>query len=453
MAVARVALLLFVLSGTAFADSFEFLAFAPPGKPWVKESQGDGRIIYTRKAAQGIGIIVLIPSVTPIGTPVEEFETFWRANVTRLDNVGAPIPQSKPARDLTMVWGAAQVEIAGAKTDIQVVMFVGRGSVLGTVTMTSTADAVRDVAAFNASVKILDENRPKADQPAPAAPTPTAPTRAAEPVPKAGELAVTFTAPPGYTVKNENGGVWMIPEKLTRATGCAYGIAPPRASTGSLEKDADAALKQLPAGWEAVGESEKHHGVGPSGWPYWFKSVNTRMTGKPAVSSMMVLALPAPNQQTTILWGFGTTMDCIPDDTSFAQVFHSLEPKGWTSDGGKALRTGLQAGWRFTTSSSTYGMMQYAFYPNGRYQFAMGTSSVIGYYEYTYAGVGDGAWKLEGDVLTITRDKDKRVQKYRVRYYTTYIAASWREAIALYDDTTSPPSALVYYKILDEKPR
>lgn len=450
------------LGGTAFADAFEFLAFTPPGKPWVKNVQDDGRIIYSRNAAHGVGIILLIPSITPIGTPAEEFQTFWRAHVTPINKAPVPAkPQERAARDLTMVWGATVVDIAGAKTDVQVVMFVGRGSVLGTVTMTSGADAIRDVAAFNASVKVLDANRPIAHKPekAPAKPPekPAQPVRPAlSPAPvapvapaAAADVAVTYQTPPGYTTKKDSSWVWFIPTTVSKETACVYGIGPPRATLGSLEKDAHAALDKLPSGWQRLNRnSTKHRGVASTGWSYYYVSDFTRNTS--GNGTAMALALPAPSNKTTIVVGIGAH-ECQANDNAFAALFHSLVPDGWTSDEGKALRKGLLASWRYTTgTSSTYGMMQYAFYPNGRYQLAYGTSAELGYYEYTYTGLGDGAWSLDGDVLTIVRDKDRSTQRYRVRVFSDWMGTEWRDAIQLYDEKSSN---LVYYKVVGEKPK
>ena len=457
----RVAVLLVVLwGGAASADAFEFLAYTPPPSTWTKQVHTTGAVTYTT-TANGGGLIMLIPSVTPIGTPTEEFETYWRANVEPIVKASIPTPQSRPARDLTMVWGSTRVTGNGQSVDVQVVMFVGRGSVLGTVTLTTSAQSVRDVAAFNASVKILDENRPIAKKPTPA-PAPVRPALSPAPVPAtpaapSSALAFDYQVPPGYTKKLENNVHWLIPDKPARDGACMYGLYPPLASSGNLEKDVESAMQTVPQGWQAPGTKSfvmQQKGIGPTGWPYWYKSGSTRTiaSGKDAGAGLvMAFGFWAPNKQVSFVYGFGGP-DCVSHEVAFERLFHSIKVKGWTSDGGKAFKTALQAGWRFTVQSPQM-MRDYAFYPSGRYRSGSGVTAQINWYEYTYAGVGDGAWALDGAMVTLTPDaKPQEKQSVHVRVVSEYIAAHWRDAIVVLETGAAGTHDTTYYKILDKAP-
>ncbi|MFN0246047.1 MAG: hypothetical protein ACKV2T_04015 [Kofleriaceae bacterium] len=476
----RLALLLIVaLSGTALADVFEFLAYTPPSpKTWTKQVHPTGAVQYTT-TANGGSMIMLVPSVTPIGTPTEEFETYWRANVEPIVKASLPTPQSRPARDMTMVWGSTRVTSGNQSVDVQVVMFVGRGSVLGTVTLTSSAESVREVAAFNASVKILDANRPIAKKPDPPAPpaqpaqpaqpttglgrpavaTPPAKTEPARATPLAqpsGGLGFDYAVPPGYSRKIDNGITWLFPDKPARDGACAYGLYPPLASSGDLEKDVESAIQTVPAGWEKPRADwflKEQKGVSAAGWSYWYKSASTSTIAKGnAAQSGIVMALGfwAPNNHVSFVYGFGGT-ECLSHEVAFERLFHSIQVKGWTSDGGKAYRNALHAGWRYIRHSPQMIMLDYAFYPSGRYQSGRGMIAQLPLYELTYTGVGDGTWKLDGSLVTITPDaKNRDKESFRVRVTTENIANHWRDAIVLLRDGSAD---MTYYKILEETPK
>jgi hypothetical protein len=52
------------------------------------------------------------------------------------------------------------------------------------------------------------------------------------------------------------------------------------------------------------------------------------------------------------------------------RLFHSVRPRGWTADGGKAFARELQTGtWRNTEYA---GMAQYKFLASGRYAYGQG---------------------------------------------------------------------------------
>jgi hypothetical protein len=467
----RIAILvLLALAAPASADSFEFLAYTPPGTPWVKQVQPTGAIAYMNVGTNNRGgMIMLVPSVTPIGSPTEEFQTYWRVNVDTIMKAQMPTPQVKPARDMTMVWGSAPIDVGGQRGDIQVVMFVGRNSVLGTITVTVGSDAVRDVAAFNASVKILDESRPNAKSPAVApaqperpalAPQPPAPT-AVQPAPSNNGLGFDYEVPPGYAKKSDAGMTWLVPRAPKREGACMYGLLAPTASTGDLEKDVDAAMKQVPAGFHPVKHiSTKQRGIGATGWPYWYKfgGLDAIAPGPNArAMQMMALAFPAPNNQVNIVVGIGTS-DCITHESAFERIFHSIKPKGWVSDGGKAYKAALHAGWRYIIHSPQTVMIEYAFYPSGRYNTGHGMiaefQGEVWKYELNYAGVGEGSWKNDGTRITLMPDSPKKKKEnISVRMAVEWIAGHWRETIiVLKEDDKGEPWNSAYHKILTKGP-
>jgi hypothetical protein len=410
------------LGSSAIADSFEFLAYTPPPKSWTKQTHPAGAVTYTT-TANGGGMIMLVPSVTPIGTPTEEFETYWRANVEPIIKAALPKPKSRPARDLTMVWGSTRVTGGGQTVDVQVVMFVGRGSVLGTVTLTTSAESVKEVAAFNASVKILDENRPIAKPPDPAK-KPTTPslgkpavTTPPTPTMPAG-IAVDYVAPPGFgKTKSENGITSLLYDERPVRDDCLLALYPPLPSSGDLEKDVDSAIQTVPAGWEAPRTSfvTQQKGIGPTGWPYVYKTslVSTVKGTNGGTATVLVVGLWAPNRQVSFVYGFGGR-DC-PLETALERLFHTITPRGVTSDGGKAFRAGLEKkAWR-----------DYTFLPSGRYQQRVKDAVV------------EGTWKIAGSTVLLSPDANGTKETLRVRTVSDYTLGQWRDALVVLSDTTA----------------
>lgn len=438
-----------VLGGSAIADSFEFLAYTPP-KSWTKQTHPTGAVSYTT-TAHGGATIMFVPSVTPIGTPTEEFETYWRANVGPIVNAAIPKARSRPARDLTMVWGSTRVTRDGQAVDVQVVMFVGRGSVLGMVTLTSSAQSVKEVAAFNATVKILDENRPIARPPdppknpttpslgKPAVTTPTGPATPATPVAAApAGLGVDYVAPPGFgKTKSENGITSLLYDERPVRDDCLLALYPPLPSSGDLEKDVDSAIQTVPAGWEAPRTSfvTQQKGIGPTGWSYVYKTslVSTVKGTNGGTATVLVVGLWAPNRHVNFVYGFGGR-DC-PLEAGFERLFHTIVPKGWTSDGGKAFKAALEKkGWRAVTSSPQMTMRDYAFQPSGRYRQAVRLKGIKPQ-DQNSETFAEGTWKLAGSTVLLSPDGNGTKETLRVRVVSDYTLAQWRDAIVVLTHT------------------
>jgi hypothetical protein len=150
-----------------------------------------------------------------------------------------------------------------------------------------------------------------------------------------------------------------------------------------------------------------------------------------------------------IVWGVGNPARCTLDDLTFARLFHSLHPRGWNSDGGKALSKELQGTWR---NSQRVGIAQYKFMANGRYEFGIGTVTRTGLLERTSSNVSDGGYELRGSELTITPDRrDRGASKYRVRIYDEFVLGRWTRAMSLLDENAKPALEAQYMRIEDPR--
>ncbi len=89
----------------------------------------------------------------------------------------------------------------------------------------------------------------------------------------------------------------------------------------------------------------------------------------------MTMAFPAGPGRVNIVWGVGNPARRTLDDLAFARLFHSLRPRGWNSDEGKALSRDLQGLWR---NSQSVGVARHKFMANGRYEFGIGTVTRTG---------------------------------------------------------------------------
>jgi len=62
------------------------------------------------------------------------------------------------------------------------------------------------------------------------------------------------------------------------------------------------------------------------------------------------------------------------EDRTFALIFHSLRPRGWTSDGGKAFAQQLPGSWILSTGRGT---AIYQLDAGGRYVYALDATTSV----------------------------------------------------------------------------
>lgn len=420
-----------LLDGKAYADTFEFLTYTPP-RGWTKQVLPDGTA-YRRPS--GIGLITLYPSRPATGAAGDEFVKMWRAQVEPAVSGPAPQPQIHGDGDYTLAIGERQINVQGANTSVALTVIVGRGRAIGVLTTGAGDEVLRELADFFNSLTVT--------RGAPGAPTASG---------SGSGIEVDFDPPPGYVARQDGRMVVLAPATVDEKTPCAYGLSPARSSSGNLEADARAAILEALPGWSLKSDSyNAMRGVAGAGWPYfWFRTdVQKLVGGSYEYATAMTMAFPGAQGRVNIVWGVGNPARCLLDDLAFAHLFHSLRPRGWNSDGGKALSQELQGTWR---NSQRLGIAQYKFMANGRYEFGIGTVTRTGLLERTSSSVSDGRYELRGAELTITPDRrDRGASKYRVRIYDEFILGRWTRAMSLLDENAKPALEAQYMRIEDSR--
>ena len=410
-----------LLAANVFADTFEFVSFTPP-PGWTLKPTDKGTT-YNRPT--GIGLIYFYNSYPTNGTANEEFAKIWNERITGSAPGAPPQPQLEKDGDYTAAVGTKVVNADGTLTTIVLTTIVGRGRSLGILTLSAGDDVLKEVTTFLDSIKI----------------------GAATPALSGGGVDVDFTVPPGYTSQRDPGGAIVIkPTTLDAKTPCIYGVSPSRQSSGALERDARAAILESLPGWQVKSEQyNAKRGTAVAGWPYyWFRTDVQQMSGGTMqYLTAMSMAFPGSAGRTNIVWGFGPTQHCTLDDVAFIRLFHSLKPRGFTSDGGKAFTKEIIGTWRNTEA---VGMAQYIFSPNGSYEYGQGTSTTFSTRETRTGSVGDGKYSLSGSEMTLT---GRRAGKYLVRIYDEFSGGIWLKTMSVLNDSSTPPLEVRYLRVKD----
>jgi hypothetical protein len=415
-------------------DTFEFVTFTPP--PGWPMSQVDGGRRYTRSEPDGAGVIQLLASRPAGGPAAQLFAEMWRAQA---EAIAGPPPQPTVGSEgeVTVALGASEVAAQGTTVRVVVVTLVWRGRAMGVVGMATGPQRQRELEAFFGTLRAE-----------PAAPS-VAPAPAPGPAGRgtAGDLG--FAVPPGY-VQQRNGDVIILtPAAASDRTPCIYGIAPPVASSGNLEADAEAALVQVVVpGWRRLdGHRYAMRGVSAAGWEYvWFRAAfQGEIGGQSQAVNAMATVIPAGPGRVHVVWGMGSISRCLLDDVPFEQLFHTLRPAAWTSDGGRALAQALVGSWRHTASA---GLQQLHFRADGRFERDLGTRARVGVTERTSATATGGRFTLrEGQLVLAPEHRPQSPDRYRVRLYDEWVAGGWKRAMALLDETANPPLVVPWYRV------
>lgn len=257
----------------------------------------------------------------------------------------------------------------------------------------------------------------------------------------AASFEVDFTAPSGYVARNEGGLLWILPENLADVrTPCIYGLAPPRPSRGSLEADADAALiETVAAGMLRTSEYRiARRGVAAAGWQFFLSGGNfqAQIAGEARYLAVMAMVFPAPANRVNVVFGLGGADRCNFDDVSFAQLFHSLRPRGWPNPVGNALERDLIGTWGGSRLS------RHTFLADGRH--SSGASGVLN--DRAISGERNGRYTVRGSEITITRIAGQAPERFRVYIYDKWHIAQWARAMTVLYDDSGPPYVAEYVR-------
>jgi hypothetical protein len=260
---------------------------------------------------------------------------------------------------------------------------------------------------------------------------------------------LVFAIPTGY-IEQRNGEVIILaPATTDERTPCLYGLAGRQPSTGNLEADAEAALVRVVVpGWRRL--DDWHYamrGTSAEGWPYvWYRAAfEGDLGGQRQAVNAMAMVLPAGPGQVHVVWGMGSIARCLLDDVAFEQLFHSLRPSAWTSDGGQAMTGALLGTWRFTAGA---GLQQLTFTGGGRYERDLGSSTRIGQTETTSSTATGGQFTIRSGELTLVPDhRPANPDRYFIRVYDEWFQGRWKSSIALFDSRAKPPLVIQYYRV------
>lgn len=98
-----------------------------------------------------------------------------------------------------------------------------------------------------------------------------------------------------------------------------------------------------------------------------------------------------------------------------------------------------------TASQVSFGMAQYKFVADGRYEYGQGTSTTFATRETRTGSVADGRWELRGGELIITGGRG--TAKFRVRIYAELSGRIWLRTLSLINESSNPPLSLSYMRV------
>jgi hypothetical protein len=151
----------------------------------------------------------------------------------------------------------------------------------------------------------------------------------------------------------------------------------------------------------------------------------------------MAMVFPAPAHRVNVVFGLGGMGQCAFDDVPFAQLLHSLRPRGWPNPARNALARDLIGTWEGR------GLSGRTFLADGRYS----SSAAGALHGWTISGEGDGRYALRGAEITITpRAPGFAPERFLVHIYDKWNNFRWQRTMSVLYDGASPPYVAEYVR-------
>jgi len=256
-------------------------------------------------------------------------------------------------------------------------------------------------------------------------------------------LEIDYAVPSGYVAGRQEGVVVLAPQPSNLLAKCRYAFKPPRPSSESLDAAAQADLdsETVQSGMRRTSASQvARQGVAPAGWRYFLLGgeFEAQSAGGSRYLAIMVLAIPTSPGRVSVVLGVGSVGGCTFDDVGFAQLFLSLNPRGWANPSGNVLTRDLIGEWQGSRLSG------HTFLADGRY-FNSAAGVVLGQ---AIPLEGSGRYAVSGAQITITPHAEGRPQeRFRVFIYDKLNNGRWQRAMSvLYDERKPSPYVAEYVR-------
>jgi hypothetical protein len=256
-----------------------------------------------------------------------------------------------------------------------------------------------------------------------------------------------FTAPPDWKAENSADAVILRgPDNSSVIT-----ILPLVQSSGNLENDMESIFWQVFPGWEADAQNPDHHiytkGVSPSGWDYYKKEIGICKSDDKRIEIYGFIMLARVNNQDAVIAGSYARGGDLLDEvykSDWIIFFHSLDFKNFTKTPSLDLSKEILGSWSGGGSSA---LSTYTFASNGHYSTGSAYSTSHRITDYTVSETttsfgGEGEYKVNGNVLTMTSADGKRLRTPKIRIFYRKDFGDWHKYLGMMD--TSVVDGTIY---------
>ena len=258
-----------------------------------------------------------------------------------------------------------------------------------------------------------------------------------------------YTIPPGWAPKQYPGSMTLFSPVSSTSEQCQITMWPLRPASDNLMKDAVAAFQQAFPGFEPRSQTSYGplnasliHGMTGAGWSYAIIKQGIGRHGPYEALMGTVMAAKLNNAVAVVstLSKDPLVSTCLGESIADAwpDFFYSLSFKSWVPPASQAnsMKQALVGTWTLASSTAAD---QFTFDANGRYGGASaaqhynlaGNDTVIAT---TQAFFGDGAYSLQGNIITFMPDDRNRPRnsgRFRIQQESTDGGRTWKPFLYL----------------------